>query len=64
MRNGIIIITLASVDIAEIFKRGGIILEVYEVSFCHNLEYKQYTKFVTEMPEKKRIIQVTTKIIP
>ena len=38
MRNGIIIDTLTSVDIVEIVKYGGIILEICEGLFCHNLE--------------------------
>ena len=50
MRNGMIIDTLTSVDIVEIFKRGGIILEVLEGFFCHNLEYN--TEIVTDMFEK------------
>ena len=39
MRNGIIIDTMTSVDIVEIVKCGGVILEVYEGFFCHNLNY-------------------------
>ena len=38
MRNGIIIDTLTSVDIIEIVKYGGLILEVFEEFFCHQLE--------------------------
>ena len=51
MRNGIIIDTLSSVDIVEIVKCRGVILEVYEGFFCHNLEYNPYTEFVTDMFE-------------
>ena len=36
MRNGIIIDSLTSIDIVEIVKGGGVILEVYEGFFCHN----------------------------
>ena len=53
MRNGIIIDTLTSVDIVEIVKCGGVILEVFEVFFCHNLEYNPYTEFVTDMFQKR-----------
>ena len=57
MRNGIIIDSLTSVDIVEIVKCGGIILEVYEGFFCHNLEYNPYTEFVTDMFEKRDLFQ-------
>ena len=53
MRNGIIIDTLTSVDIFEIVKCGGVILEVYEGFFCHNLNFNPYTEFVTDMFEKR-----------
>ena len=53
MRNGIIVDTLASVDIVEIVKCGGVILEVYEGFFCYNLNFNPYTEFVTDMFEKK-----------
>ena len=53
MRNGIIKDTLTSIDIVEIVKYGGIILEVYEGFFCHNLEYNPYTEFVTDMFKKR-----------
>ena len=56
MRNGIIIDTLTSVDIVEIVKCGGVILEVYEGLFCHNLNFNPYTEFVTDMFEKKRYV--------
>ena len=49
MRKGIIIDTLTSIDIVEIVKCGGVILDVYEGIFCHNLEYNPYTEFVTDM---------------
>ena len=52
MRNGIIIDTLTSVDIVEIVKYSGIILEVFEGFFCHNLEFNPYTDFVTDMFQK------------
>ena len=61
MRNGVIIDTLTSVDIVEIVKCGGVILEIYEGFFCHNLEYNPYTEFVTDMFEKKRFVQITRK---
>ena len=56
MRNGVIIDTLTSVDIVEIVKFGGIILEVYEGFLCYNLEFNPYTEFFTVMSEKKRFI--------
>ena len=57
MRNGIIVDTLRSVDIVEIVKSGGVILEVYEGFFCRNLEYNPYTEFVTDMFEKRDLIE-------
>ena len=57
MRNGIIIDTLTNIDIVEIVKCGGIILEVYEGFFCHNLEYNPYTEFVTDMSEKRDLFK-------
>ena len=56
-RNGVVIDTLASVDIVEIVKCGGVILNVYEGFFCHNLEYNPYTEFVTDMFEKRDIFK-------
>ena len=53
MRNGIIVDSLTSADIVERVKCGGVILEVYEGFFCHNLEYNTYTEFVTNMFEKR-----------
>ena len=53
MRNGILIDTLTSIDIVEIVKCGGVMLEVYESFFGHNLEYNPYTEFVTDMFEKR-----------
>ena len=57
MRNGIIIDTLTSVDIVEIVKYGGVILEVFEGFFCHNLEFNPYTEFVTDMFEKRDLFK-------
>ena len=57
MRNGIVVDTLTSVDIVEIVKYGGIILEIYEGCFCHNLEFNPYTEFVTDMFEKKDLFK-------
>ena len=56
MRNGIIIDTLTSIDIVEIVKFGGVILEVFEGFFCHNLNFNPYTEFVTDMFKKKRYV--------
>ena len=63
MRNGIIIDTLTSVDIVEIVKCGGVIMEVYEGFFCHNLEYNPYTEFVTDMFEKRDLSKSQGKIL-
>ena len=57
MRNGRIIDTLTSIDIVEIFDCGGIILEVYEGFFCHNLDYNPYTEFVTDMFQKRNLFK-------
>ena len=57
MRNGIIIDTLTSVDIVELVKYGGILLEVFEGFFCYNLHYNPYTQFVFDMSEKKDLFK-------
>ena len=57
MRNGIIIDCLTSVDIVEIVKCGGVVLEIYERFFCHNLEYNPYTEFVTDMFKKRDLFK-------
>ena len=59
MRNGIIIDTLTSNDIVEIVKCecGGVILEIYEGFFCHNLNFIPYTEFVTDMFEKRDLFK-------
>ena len=62
MRNGIVIDTLTSVDIVEIVKCGGVILEVFEGLFCHNLEYNPYTEFVNDMFEKEIYLNHKEKI--
>ena len=57
MRNGIIIDTLTSVDIVEIVKCGGVILEIYEGFFCQNLEFNLYTEFVTDTFKKRDLFK-------
>ena len=57
MRIGIVIDTLTSIDIVEIVKCGGVILEVFEGFFCYNLEYNPYTEFVTDMFEKRDLFK-------
>ena len=57
MRNGIIVDTLTSIDIVEIVKCGGVILEVFEGFFCHNLNFNPYTEFVTDMFEKREMFK-------
>ena len=57
MRSGIIIDTLSSVEIVEIVKYGCIILEVFGGIFCVDLEYNQYTEFVTDMFQKRNLFK-------
>ena len=57
MRNGKITVTLTSVDIVEIAKCGGVIMEVYEGFFCHNLDFNPSTEFVTDMFEKRDLFK-------
>ena len=57
MRNGIVVDTLTSIDIVEIVKPGGVVLDVYEGFFCHNLEFNPYTEFVTDMFEKRDLFK-------
>ena len=57
MRNGIIIDTLTSVDIVEIVKCGGNVLEVFDEFFCHNLDYNPYTESVTVMFERRDLLK-------
>ena len=56
-RNDIIVDTLTSVDIVERVKFGGVVLEVYEGFFCHNLGYNPYTEFVTDLFEKRDLFK-------
>ena len=62
MRIGIIIDTLTSVDIVEIVKYGGVILEIYEGFFCHNLEYNPYTEFLQICLKKEICLNHKEKI--
>ena len=57
IRNGINLDTLTSVDIVERVKCGGVILDVYEGFFSHNLEYKHYTEFITDMFEERDLFK-------
>ena len=57
MRNGVNIDTLTSVDIFEIVKCGGTILEVFEGFFCRNLKYNPYTEFVIDMFVKRDLFE-------
>ena len=61
LRNGIIVDTLTSVDIVEIVKCGGLILEVFEGFFCHNRKESPYTEFVTDMFEKRGFLNLQGK---
>ena len=56
-RNGEIIDTSTSVDIVEIVKYGGVILEVFEGFFCHNLIFNPYTEIVTDMFKKRDLLK-------
>ena len=53
MRNGVIVDTLTSVDVVEVVKCGGVILEVVEGFFWYNLEYNPNTEFATDMFERR-----------
>ena len=57
MRNGVRIHTSTSIDFVEIVKCGGVILEIFEGYFCHNLEYNHYTEYVTGMFEKRGLFK-------
>ena len=46
MRKSIKIDTLTSVDIVELVKYRGFILEEFEGFFCQNLEYIPYTELL------------------
>ena len=63
MRNGVKIDTLTSVDMVEIVKRGGFILEVFEGFFCHNLECNPYTEFLTDTFEKRYLFKSLGKAL-
>ena len=52
---------MTSVDIVEVVKCGGIILEVFEGFFCHNQVYNPYTEFVTDMFEQGFFFQSARK---
>ena len=52
-RNVDIIVTLNAVDIVEIIKCGGVVLEVYEGFICHNMQNRPYTEFVNDMVGKR-----------
>ena len=63
MRIGIIIDTLTSVDIVEIGKNGGIILEVLQGFSSHHLEKNPYTVFVTDMFEVIELFKSQGKML-
>ena len=56
-RNGIIIDASTSVDNVEKLKYGGVILDVNEGFFCHDLKYNPYTEFVTDKFEKRDLFK-------
>ena len=57
MRNDIIVDTLTRSDIVELVECGGMILQVFEGFFCHNLDYNPYTELVTDVFEKKGLFK-------
>ena len=61
MRHGLIKDTLTSFDIVEIVKCGGIILEVFEGFFCHDLDYNPYTELVIDMFEERNLFKTQGK---
>ena len=61
--NGTKIDTLTCVDIVEIVKCGGNILEVFEFFLCHNLEKNRYTEFVSDMFEKRDLFNTQGKAL-
>ena len=50
-------------DIVEIVKCGGDILEIYEGFFCQNLEYNPYTEFGSDMFEKGDLFKALGKAL-
>ena len=64
MRNGIKMDFLKSVEIVEIVKYGGIILEAFEGFFCDNLKHNTYTEFVTDLFENRDLFKSQRKKLP
>ena len=52
-RNGVIFDTLISQDIIQVVICGGVLLEVYEGFFWHNMQHIPYTEFVKDMVSKR-----------
>ena len=63
MGNGIIVDTLTSVDIVEIVKCAGVVLEIYEGFFCLNLEFVRHTEFVNALFDKRDFFKSQRKIL-
>ena len=57
MRNGIVICTLTCIDIVELVICAGIFSEVYECSFCHNLEFNPHTESVSVVFQKRDLFK-------
>ena len=57
MRNGKVVDTLTSVDIVEIVKCAGILLEVFGGVFCLNLEIIPDSEFLIDMFEKRDLFK-------
>ena len=52
---------MTSIDIVEIVKFAGIILEVFEGFFCHNPEYNLYTELVSDVFQKRDLFKPQVK---
>ena len=54
---------MTSVDIVEIVKCGGFLLEVSENFFCHTLENNTYTEIIPDMFVKRALFESQGKDI-
>ena len=60
-RNGNITQYLTSVDIEEVVKTGGYIVEFLEGFICNNLEYNPFKRFFIDMTFKEMILKKKVK---
>ena len=56
-RNGIIFDTLNSADIVEMFKCGGVALELYEGFLCYIMQFSPFVDLVNDVVDKSDLIQ-------